>query len=49
MWLTDEDEMVAKKKFNEGKIDQEELNKILGRVSDDEDTEEVKDIREDDP
>jgi hypothetical protein len=49
MWLTDEDEMIAKKKFNEGKIDQEELNKILGRVSDDEDTEEVKDIREDDP
>jgi len=26
MWMTDEDEMIAKKKFNEGKIDQDELN-----------------------
>lgn len=29
--MTDEDEMIAKKKFNEGKIDQDELNWLLGR------------------
>lgn len=44
MWMTDEHEMVAKKKFNEGKIDQEELNKILGREENQDEEEEIKDI-----
>jgi hypothetical protein len=44
MYLTDEDEMVAKKKFNEGKIDLEELNKLLGKESDYDEDEEIKDI-----
>jgi len=30
MYLIDEDEMVAKKKYNEGKIDLDTLNQILG-------------------
>jgi hypothetical protein len=39
MYLIDEDEMVAKKKYNEGKIDLETLNQILGRNTEDDDDE----------
>lgn len=31
MYLTDEEEMVAKKKYNEGKIDLQTLNQLLGK------------------
>lgn len=47
--MTDEDEMVAKKKFNEGKIDEEELNRLLGREENLNEDEEVKDIPDEDP
>jgi len=39
MYLIDEEEMVAKKKYNEGKIDLATLNQILGRNKEDEDDE----------
>ncbi len=39
MYLIDEEEMVAKKKYNEGKIDLATLNQILGRNTEDEDDE----------
>ena len=39
MFLIDEDEMVAKKKYNEGKIDLETLNQILGWNTEDDDDE----------
>lgn len=44
MYLTDEEEMVAKKKYNEGKIDLQTLNSILGKDDSGDDDEEVKDI-----
>lgn len=47
--MTDEDEMVAKKKFNEGKIDEEELNRLLGREENLNEDEEIKDIPDEDP
>lgn len=49
MFLTDEEEMVAKKKYNEGKIDLATLNMLLGRDKDEEEEEEIKDIKDDDP
>lgn len=45
MFLIDEEEMVAKKKYNEGKIDLETLNQILGRNTE-EDDDENRDITE---
>lgn len=48
MWMTDEEEMIIKKKYNEGKITEEEFNKLLPRQNEDED-EEIKDIRDGDP
>lgn len=45
MYLIDEDEMVAKKKYNEGKIDLDTLNQILGWNTE-EDDDENRDITE---
>ena len=39
MYLIDEDEMVAKKKYNEGKIDIDTLNQILGWNTEEDDDE----------
>ena len=41
MWLVDEAEMVAKKKYNEGRIDLKTLNEFLGRDPDADEDEKI--------